>query len=83
MSAQSDPDRVGIMIKRRGSWRETVAFYGAYKDLGPQCVARFDVLVAAGMVEPWAALKALDDHCCADIIVGNQVSSIKQVSTIN
>lgn len=68
----SDPDRIGVMIKRRGTWRQTVAFYGSHRNLGPQCVKLYDALVADGWIEAWAALRALDDHNCADIIISSE-----------
>lgn len=69
---QNDPDRIGVMIRRRGTWRETVAFYGSHRNLTSQCVARYDSLVLDGWQEAWAALRALDDHNCADIIISNE-----------
>lgn len=74
------PDRVGIIIRRHGTWRETVAHYGSYRDLSSECVARYDSLVLDGWVPAWAALRALDDHCCADVIMSNETMPIERVN---
>lgn len=71
--------RVGVMISQRGSWRDTVAFYASHKNLIAQCTSRYDDLVSDGMAEPWAALKALDEHCCADLIVDSQTHQINKI----
>ncbi|MCI0557526.1 MAG: hypothetical protein MN733_03445 [Nitrososphaera sp.] len=71
--------RVGILISRRGSWRETVMYYGAFKDMVAQCVARYDFLVSDGMDEAWAALRSLNEHGCADIILDKRAHKIDQI----
>jgi len=70
----SDLGRVGIEIRRRESesWRDLVSRYAALKDRVSPCIIKFDELVTAGFAEPWAALKALDEHGCTDVIVDTQ-----------
>ena len=64
-----EPHRVGILIVKKGSWRETVAHYARVKNVIPAATSMYDDLVSKGWVEPWAALRAIDQYCCADIIV--------------
>lgn len=78
-----DIQRVGISIKRYGTWRETVTRYASYKGLVPQALARFDVLTSEGMMEQWAALKALDEICCADVLIDNQSTGIEKINSLN
>ncbi len=78
-----DPDRIGVMVKRRGTWRETVEYYGAHRNLAHQCVAQYDALIDSGWVPAWAALRALDDHCCADIIVADETLPVQAQRTVN
>jgi len=78
-----EANRIGVSIKRYGTWRETVVRYASYKGLIAAAVTRFDVLVAEGFAEPWAALRAIDEHCCADILVDNSSSGIERVRSVN
>ena len=83
MSVLNDPNRIGVMVKRRGTWRETVEFYAAHRGLGSECLAHFDKLIIDGWIPAWAALRALDDYSCTDIIVDNQASTVQKRSVLN
>lgn len=68
-----NPERIGYIINRApgASWRDTVVHYARHRNLISECVNLYDKLVnEEGWQEPWAALRALDQFCCADIIVG-------------
>lgn len=79
----NDLTRVGVMIERCGTWRETVIRYAGYKHLEGPCLYRYDVLVNEGMMEPWAALKALDEHCCADVVMDKSHMGIETYVDVN
>ena len=83
MFITDDANRIGVSIKRYGTWRETVARYASYKNLTALAVTRFDVLVSMGVAEPWAALRAIDEHACADIMIDNSSSGIEQQRSVN
>lgn len=64
----SELGRVGILISKRGTWRNTVAHYATIKDCSPQALDFYDQLIEAGWIEYWAALRAVDQFACADVI---------------
>lgn len=69
---ESKLDRVGVEIRLRGTWRETVAHYAKMKNLATAAIMMYDDLISRGLEEPWAALETLSTHGCCDLILGNQ-----------
>jgi hypothetical protein len=79
MPCISSTDRVGIEIRREGSWRDTVAKYARHKNLTAACIAMYDALIEDGFAEPWAALRSLDLHGCTDLIVDAQHLDMRKI----
>lgn len=74
-----DLNKIGVVIDRHGSWRETVIYYARHRNRISAAIKIFDECLERGMAEPWAALRALDDTCCADIISDKQIHPIRQL----
>lgn len=65
-------NRIGVVIVKKGSWRETVIHYAKMKDRVHHAVNFYDKLIKDGWVEAWAALRAVDEVCCADMIMNEE-----------
>jgi hypothetical protein len=74
MDAPGEVRRVGVMVTLDSlTWRDTVVSYARHKEKVRECLEAFDNLLAQGMLEPWAALHALDAYGCADLMVGKEM----------
>lgn len=74
--------RVGIMIHKDHdkSWHDTVISYAKHKNVEKECLEAFHDLVNRGLMEPWAALHALDAYGCVDYIMGKDVTKADRIT---
>ena len=77
-------DRVGIEITRKPdeTWENLVVRYAGLRNLIMPCLTAYHAYVEEGIDPPYAALKALSEHACTDLIIDEQHFNNRNV-TVN
>lgn len=84
-SDDDEPTRIGIELNRKTNeaWHEVVSRYAAIRNKAFAATEEYHKLVAKGAAPPFAALRALMEFGCTDVIISDQHLTAENIANFN